>query len=389
MDLSTEALAARVQQAVRTSGLTQQQLADRIGVDPTALSKALGGKRNFKPLELALIAEQLGLSIQQLLADDQDENPGEAVIAARAQADASPAVDGALDRVQRILDLDQLLSELGFPGFAAARPSRMPSATPSEQGERLAAGLRERLGIGTADLPAEVGSLATYVEDELDIDVAIEPLSPGLDGLAVSRPGFQLILVSSSVSATRQRYTLAHELGHLLAGDGSRKGGPRIQVDENIMGARSPAETRANAFAAAFLMPAEALRAACGGHAEITQQLIGELLGRYRVSLDALAFRLHNAGLISGAQREDVRRMSSARIAMRQGRASDLQARRGRRWPDGLLSRALEAYARAEISIRPIAQLLEVDEDVLLDELAPIQLGPAGHTADDDLVPFL
>ncbi|HEU5418941.1 MAG TPA: ImmA/IrrE family metallo-endopeptidase [Streptosporangiaceae bacterium] len=234
-----------------------------------------------------------------------------------------------------------------------------------------------------------MGTLASYVADELDIDVAIEPLSPGLDGLAASRPGFQLIMVSSSVSATRQRYTLAHELGHLLAGDGSRKSSLGIQVDENIMGARSPAETRANAFAAAFLMPAEALRAACGGQAEISQQLIADLLGRYRVSLDALAFRLHDTGIITAAQREEIRRMSSARIAMRHGRTADLQARRGRRWPDGLLSRALEAYARAEISIRPIAQLLEVDEAMLLEELAPIQLGPPDRSADDELVPFL
>lgn len=142
-----------MQHAVRASGLTQQQLADRIGVDPTALSRSLGGKRQFKPVELALIAEQLGVPIQRLLGEDRDSDQGGVAIAARAQAGTSPAVDGALDRVQLMLDLDQLLAELGFPGFAASRPTRMPSAAPHEQGERLATDLRARLASAPPTCP--------------------------------------------------------------------------------------------------------------------------------------------------------------------------------------------------------------------------------------------
>ena len=389
MALSTEELAARVQKAIKASGMTQQNLAEIIGVDPTALSRALAGKRNFKPLELALIAEKLRIPVQRLLAADDDDDLGEAGLAARAQTGATPAVDEALARVQQMLELDELLCELGHKSSTLPKASRMPSGLPHEQGERLAGALRSRLGISTADLPVEISPFATYIEDKLNIDVAIEPLTLGLDGLAVGRANFQLIMVSSSIPATRQRYTLAHELGHLLAGDGRKIDGRKVQVDENIMGGKSPAETRANAFAAAFLMPAEALRAAYGGYTGITQQFIADLLGRYRVSLDALAYRLHNVGITNAAQREEIRRMSSVRIAMRQGRAADLQARRDWRWPDGLLSRALEAYARGEISIRPIAELLEIDENLLLEELAPPQFGPSEPSDDDELVPFL
>jgi hypothetical protein len=190
--------------------------------------------------------------------------------------------------------------------------------------------------------------------------------------------------VSSWIPATRQRYTIAHELGHLLAGDGGD-----IQVDENIMGGKTPAESRANAFAAAFLMPEEALRAAHGGRSGVTQQFIADLLGRYRVSLDALAFRLHNIGILTASQREDVRRMSSARISLRQGRAADLQARHDQRWPSGLLSRAVEAYAKGKISIRPISRLIGIDENLLLEELAPPQLAASTPAEDDELVPLL
>jgi Zn-dependent peptidase ImmA (M78 family)/transcriptional regulator with XRE-family HTH domain len=384
MALSTEALAARVQKAIKASGTTQDRLAKTINLNPTALSRALAGTRNFKPLELALIAETLGIPVQRLLADGEQDDIGEASIAARTQPDASPAVEEALARVQQMLELDELLCELGCKSPASLLSVPMVNGSPHEQGERLAMDLRTRLGIGIADLPVEISSLATDLEDRMGIDVAIEPLPRGLDGLAVARCNFQLIMVSSSIPATRQRYTIAHELGHLLAGDGGD-----IQVDENIMGGKTPAESRANAFAASFLMPAEALRAAHGGRSEVTQQFVADLLSRYRVSLDALAFRLHNVGILTVSQREDVRRMSSARISLRQGRAADLQARRERRWPSDLLCRAVEAYAKGKISIRPISKLLDIDENLLLEELSPPQLAASAPADDDELVPLL
>jgi Zn-dependent peptidase ImmA (M78 family) len=366
--------------------MTRRGLADAIDMDPTALSKALSGKRHFRPLEIALIAEQLAVPVQHFYADDDADEVEPASVAARAQPDSSPAVTQALDRADQLLELDKLLSELGLPATPAAhRPRRVPNFRPYEQGEWLADKLRLELHLGLADLPAEVGPLATFLEDKVNIDVAIESLPRGLDGLALARRPFGLILVSSSIPATRQRYTIAHELGHLLAGDGCNI------VDENINLDHSPEEARANAFAAAFLMPADALRAAVAGYSDISEQLIADLLGRYRVSLDALAFRLYNVEIVKAEQREVIRRMSSARIALRQGRATDLQARGDRRWPGRLLDRAVRAYADGQISIRPIAELVDIDPDALLEELAPPSLGSTAAEAakDHDLVPML
>ena len=194
-------------------------------------------------------------------------------------------------------------------------------------------------------------------------------------------------MVSSAIPATRQRYTLAHELGHILAGDGDEV------IDQNITTGKTPQETRASAFAAAFLMPAAALRAAFKGGASPTEVLIADLLSRYRVSLDALAFRLNNAGIIDAATRDAVWRMASARIGLRRGRAADLQARRERRLPQGVLSRAVEAYVKRRISIRPVASLIQIDADALLEELSPPRLPPtafaADTSADDELAPML
>jgi Zn-dependent peptidase ImmA (M78 family)/lambda repressor-like predicted transcriptional regulator len=384
--LTTQTLTARISEAMKAAGVSQRALAAAIGLDPPTLSKALSGKRGFKPLELALISETLGVPVQDLLAD-RTAVVERQLVAARVQPDASPAAENALARVEQMLELDELLAELGFPGPPAHKPQRDPRGQPYRQGELLAQRLRSQAGLGDADLPTEVSQLAGEVEDKFNVDVAIEPLDAGLDGLAITRGNYNLIMVSSSIAAHRQRYTIAHDLGHLVAGDRGDI------IDENINFSRTPEESRANAFAAAFLMPANPLRTAFGDLSAPTDQLIADLLARYRVSLDALAFRLHNLNIINADGRDAVRRMSSVRIALRQGRASDLQARHDRRWPGGLLRRAVEAYVKGKISIRPIAQLVKVDPDILLEELAPPRLSPTGMLpggdADDELVPML
>ena len=363
MAVTQEALAARIRALIDGAGLRHADLAGSIGLDPSALSKALSGRRQFKTLEIALIAERLGCSVQALLADDPV--PGDVQVAARVQPERSSAIDEATDRLDQLLELDGLLTELGWPASATGPLPTPPSAAPHEQGEALAVAVRESLALGDDDLPVELDALAEFVAARLGVDVAFEPLPSGLDGLSVARGTFRLALVSSHVSATRQRYTLAHEVGHLVAGDSQQ-----LRIDEDIFGRKSAAETRANAFAAAFLMPAGALRAQLAG-VPLTEEVVAQALGRYRVSLDALAFRLHNTGIVNSAGRDEVRAMSSKAIALRSGRAADLQARNAHRTPALLLDRALDAYTAGKISVRPLATLLRADPDQLLDELTP------------------
>lgn len=373
MALTADTLARRILAAIDGAGMPHKDLAAMIGIDPSALSKALAGRRNFKPLEVALISEALDVPVEQLLRDEGSENvvPRTPAIAARAQPDTRPAVAGALARVALILDLDELLTDVGFPAPPPFRGARLPAVITGEayeQGECLAQDLRALMKLGTGALPAEIGPLASEIEEKLGVDVAIEPLGAGLDGLAIARANYRMIMVSSSIPAHRQRYTAGHEVGHLAAGDGDEV------VDEDINFGRTPAETRANAFAAAFLIPAAALRQDVPPRTEIRENHVADLLARYRVSLDALAFRLHNTGIVDATGRDRIRRMSSAQISLRSGRASDLQARRLHRRPGGLLDRAIRAYSQGRISIRPIADLLGVHPDTLLVELAPRRL---------------
>jgi Zn-dependent peptidase ImmA (M78 family) len=383
MSTTREALAHRVSRAIAAAGLSQAEVARRIRLDPSALSRALSGQRNLKSLELALIAKELSVSTESLLSEAE---PPSVALAARAQPGAAPALTSALRLAGDFLDLDELLVHYGYGSSESGGVRVSGASTPHAQGEDLARGVREEMGIGDDDLPYELWELALALEQTLGIDVCFEPLSVGLDGLSVARGGLRLAIVGSAVAATRQRFTLAHELCHLVVGDSQE-----LLVDENLFGRKTDDERRANAFAAAFLMPAHALREQVQ-RGYVSEDLIARLLGRYGVSLDALAFRLHNLDLINAATRERVRAMSSNRIALRSGRAADLQARNDQRAPGNLLVRTIEAYGGAAISIRPLASLLRVDPSQLLDELEPVKRAPfVGDvdTSTDDVEPIL
>ncbi|MET8084130.1 XRE family transcriptional regulator [Micromonospora sp. NPDC005237] len=364
MPASRETLATRIRAGMQRAGLSQQKLAESVGLDPSALSRALTCQRNFKSLEVALIAEKLGVTVQSLLAEEEEQRAPE-LLAARAQPATSPALQSALERTDEILELDRLLSDVGFPSAVALPSFGDLAGSPHQQGEELAIRVRREMGCDDDHLPYDLAKFADLLERTLGIDVAFEPLPAGLDGLSVSTDGFCLALVSSGISGTRQRFTLAHEVGHLIAGDSQD-----LRIDESVLGRRLPDEERANSFAASFLMPARALRAEVP-RALIDEGAVAELLGTYGVSLDALAFRLHNIGIVNAEGRDRMRRMSSGRIALRSGRTSDLQARGDRRAPGNLLYRAIQGYVQGKISVRPLASLLRVSPHQLLEELMP------------------
>lgn len=56
MPLTAEVLSSRILLTLEASGLTQHALANVISMEASARSKALSGKRNFRPLEVALIS---------------------------------------------------------------------------------------------------------------------------------------------------------------------------------------------------------------------------------------------------------------------------------------------------------------------------------------------
>ena len=153
---------------------------------------------------------------------------------------------------------------------------------------------------------AHIGKPPVPVErlaKRLGVEVRYEPLNGNLSGMLFREGGRAIIGVNSLHARSRQRFTIAHELGHLALHERQgihldRKFPIVRQRDGRSSLAIDPEEIEANGFAAELLMPAAMLEndlADADPYYE-DDELIRWLADRYEVSLQAMAIRLGNLG---------------------------------------------------------------------------------------------
>ncbi|TSE33056.1 ImmA/IrrE family metallo-endopeptidase [Tepidimonas charontis] len=140
-------------------------------------------------------------------------------------------------------------------------------------------------------LPVDVHAIAS----RMGLEVCCGPIEEsGRIELVGKRPRITVNCVEARV---RQRFTVAHELGHWALGHLGH--GQRLFRDAPqafTLAAAGP-EREANAFAAAILMPADALRFVMQeGFADSLESLAR----MFDVSQAAMRWRVHNLGLFSG-----------------------------------------------------------------------------------------
>ncbi|MGL5863880.1 MAG: ImmA/IrrE family metallo-endopeptidase, partial [Phycicoccus sp.] len=206
-------------------------------------------------------------------------------------------------------------------------------------------------------------SLADVVEEGFGIDVAVRDLGADFDGLSVATPTCRLILLAPTAAPFRPRFTLAHELGHLLADDDQG-----LHVDADIYRLTSTeTEVRANAFAAAFLMPEEILVESV--RRDHTDAGLCALAMSLRVSPSALAARLTSLRVLESITADGLKRTSAQKAAEVSGRLDaliDATTLAAATRPPGLLARdAFAAYQAGDTTLRPYAALIGADVDRL------------------------
>ena len=146
------------------------------------------------------------------------------------------------------------------------------------------------------------------VAQALNAEIRREPFADDLSGVLMRQDHRAVIGVNQAHLPERQRFTIAHELGHLELHKGTPVHFDRAVVHVNLRNAISSQavdreEIEANRFAAELLMPEAFLRRdvdelRANGIADVMDEtLIAELARRYRVSLQAMTFRLSNLGL--------------------------------------------------------------------------------------------
>jgi len=365
------------------AGLQAADLAAALGLDASAVSNIEHDRRAVKASELATIAQFLGVSQLALL--EPDSLLARLPVAARAAG--APVDQSVMARLIAIAELHEVLASGGHPAspseYAAVEE---PFGSWLDRANTLAEFARQRLRPAVEE-DDPFTNLVASIENELHIDVLVESFGDGSPaGASITDPEFSLIFVSSDQPRPRALFTLAHELAHVLTGDGAA-----LNIDENLR-ARSDSERLANAFAAGLLMPEDEIRRTIEAKGRGAEAL-GEMLVEFGVSYESLVYRLHNLQIINAGGRDQLRSLGWTGLLARLedgelGRS--LLAARGsrpeRRPPLLLTSRCLRGVLDGTVGAAPLAGLLGIPIDDLIESINSLEF--AGALDEDYSLPL-
>lgn len=246
------------------------------------------------------------------------------------------------------------------------------------EGRALAEALRRDQGLGSAPIK----DVFELVRTAASVDVFSVDANEAEHGLTMHDPatGRTAIAVATTSHPMRQRSSIAHELGHVLAHDTEAE-------STSLPGVRCPAEIRADAFARHLLAPLDGVRRIIGGRThEHVHAVLSDVVQEFGVSPQIAAIQMREIKYINEEQRLALNGTTSRALALTHGWQghydSLVQDSAKARPPQGLVTRAIVAYERGLLGIEEVALWYGTDAEVLRDQLAPVI--PAAPTNPDE-----
>jgi Zn-dependent peptidase ImmA (M78 family)/DNA-binding XRE family transcriptional regulator len=248
-------LGARLRQAREDRGLTQDQVAQHLGVARTTVVAIEKGERRVKAEELVELSSLFGRSLSSLL---QGGPPVEGFsVQLRgffAPNIAKPDLQVIIDEFQAICEDYLQLEKMRSAPLGKRYPPQyeVDQIDPSQAAEDVAFEERRRLGLGDGPLL----NLREILEGAVGLRIFVLKLPARVAGMyAFTEELGGCIALNTDHPPERRRQSLAHEYGHFLT---SRF---RSEVLQEGRYERKPhLEIFAETFGRAFLMPAEGLR---------------------------------------------------------------------------------------------------------------------------------
>lgn len=230
----------RIQQARKVSGLSQRALAEKAGISAMAISKYENNQSTPSSGVLLALGKALGVRTEYFFRRLSAElRQVEYRKHARLPKKILRQIEGdVLEQVERYLALEEILPVSPICAFDLPT-ALLGHINDYNDIEHIANQVRESWKLGQNPIQDLTGTL-----EERGIKVfRAQALHDGkFDGLACKVNGAPIIVVGSNWPGDRQRFTLAHELGHLIL--------------ENRLSEQLDIEIAANRFAGAFLVPA-------------------------------------------------------------------------------------------------------------------------------------
>lgn len=150
-----------------------------------------------------------------------------------------------------------------------------------------------------------------HIAERLGIEIVKKDLGNELSGVLIKKEGESVAIVVNSVNhETRQRFTIAHELGHyalkhpgeMFVDATLRQKAIVVKRDGRSSEGTDRHEVEANRFAAELLMPRQMVAEEIGKRLTklkpTKKSLVSELASRFQVSKQAMEIRLVNLGFL-------------------------------------------------------------------------------------------
>lgn len=284
----------RIKQARKATGLSLRTLADRAGVSAMAISKYETGKSTPSSGVLLSLAKALGVRTEYFFRPVKVElQEVEYRKHSRLPKKALQKIEGDItEQIERFIELEQLLPN--GPVQAFKLPDLSATVSNLAEIENVATELRKAWDLGVDPIP-----VLTDMLEERGVKVFQSDAIPGdFDGMAAKIDGIPVIVVSGNAPGDRQRFTLAHELGHLILHGRLAEG-----LDD---------EAASNRFAGAFLAPEAEVRKELGDRRNwLEPQELAVLKKAYGLSMQAWMHRAKDLGILPDTHYVEMRKYFS------------------------------------------------------------------------------
>lgn len=375
--MNADQLGARIRALREASGLLAADLAERVGLDATALSKIENDRRGVKSQELTQLASALGVSPLAILEP-------ESLVGRLADTPRRLRHDrhgrGVYEELMALTELHTWLKRERISASSDLSWCLAPSPdSPLKDPEFLARAASEKLVLHQSG-PDMFTSLAERIQQTLGVDVLVETRPHDVIGAAIVDLEFPLLFVNGKRTRPEALFTLAHLLGHLLA---FHDKGSMVLEDEDRLEAAEADEIFANHFAAALLMPIDQIVEIIEGSNNEFERSFLTMIEAFGVGPDLVAYRLMSLDFISAEAFDQLRELNLERLAMDLGgpgvrsslsalQIANLQARAVTPPPAVrpaiLINRATKAFHRGLIAASPLAHLRDVPVELVLEE---------------------
>jgi Zn-dependent peptidase ImmA (M78 family)/transcriptional regulator with XRE-family HTH domain len=273
----------RLSVARDAAGLDIKGLAERVGTTPSAISQLESGKVKEPKLETLLrMSFALGVPPAFFGAGPLPSLEPDRCHFRKRRSATKREQRNVLSRGRLVLEIVNYLEEIiDFPAVGFHRLKRPVHSL--EDIETLTLAVRDEWNLGLGPIENMVG----LVEWHGVIPVEVEGHSDELDAFSTWAEDRPLIFLSvEKASATRRRFNVAHELGHLLMHGECKPG------DKTL-------EREADYFAASLLLPRAPFLSECPDR--LNWSRLRELKTRWGVSLLAIVRRAFDLGVFSEA----------------------------------------------------------------------------------------